>query len=444
MILNESEAKRFLENVMQYSKANSISLGLSGFNNYNLRFALNSLSTNGYSDGMTLYITSNIGKKSGTVSLDNFEGDSIKKAVEKSEQIANLSPENKEFMPPLPPQTYIQGVNFSTETENLSVENRAGLLKSAIDKSELKNLASAGYTEDEVNFTALLNSNGLFAYNKGSMVSYSCTSRTKDGTGSSRVQKQSINVNDIETNELSERVTARALMSTNPKELKPGKYTVILEPAATADMVAYCSYFMDARSADEGRSYFSKQGGGNKIGEKLVNETVTIYSDPVDTKAPGMPFTYEGYPRTKTFWFENGVLKNLMRGRFWAEKTGQPVVPFYSNILMEGTNKTLEEMIASTDYALLVTRFWYIRTVDPRTVLLTGLTRDGIFEVSGGKITGSVKNFRFNESPVNVLQNVLEIGRAENGVGSETGDTQIFVPPLKVKDFNFSSLSDAI
>jgi predicted Zn-dependent protease len=444
MILNESEAKKFMENALQYSKADSISLGLSGFNNYNLRFALNSLSTNGYSDGLTLYITSNIGKKSGSVSLDNFEGDSIKKAVEKSEQIARLSPDNKEFMPPLPPQTYTKGVNYSSETENLSVENRAGLLKSAIVKSESRNLASAGYTEDEVNFTALLNSNGLFAYNRGSLASYSCTSRTKDGTGSSRVQKQSINVNDINTEALSERVTTRASMSTNPKELKPGKYTVILEPAAAADMVAYCSYFMDARSADEGRSFFSKKGGGSKIGEKIVNDQVTIYSDPIDPKAPGIPFSYEGYPRNKTMWFENGVLRNLSRGRFWAEKTGQPVVPFYSNIIMEGANKTLDEMIASTDYAILVTRFWYIRTVDPRTVLLTGLTRDGIFEVSNGKITGAVKNFRFNESPVNVFKNVLEIGKAENAVGSETYDTQIFVPPLRVKDFNFSSLSDAI
>lgn len=444
MILNESEAKKFLEKALKYSNADSIELSLTGFNSYNLRFALNSLSTNGNSDGLTLSITSNVGKRSGSVSLNNFEGDSIQKAVEQSEQIAKLSPENKEFMPPLEPQSYIKGVNFSENTENLKANRRANLLKSVINESESANLTSAGYIEDSVQFSALMNSTGLFAYNLGSMASFSCTARTKDGTGSSRVQNQSINVNDLDTGELGKRVTKRAAMSTNPKEIKPGKYTVILEPAAAADMVAYCSYFMDARSADEGRSFFSKQGGGSKIGEKIVDDRVTIYSDPIDPKAPGEPFNYEGYPNSKTLWFENGVLRNLTRGRFWAKKTSQPIVPFFTNIIMEGGTKSVDELIASTDYGILVTRFWYIRTVDPRSVLLTGLTRDGIFEISEGKITGAVKNFRFNESPINVLKNVMELGIAENGVGSETGDTQIFVPSLKVKDFYFSSLSDAI
>jgi predicted Zn-dependent protease len=444
MILNEHEAKKFLENALQYSKADSITLSLNGFNNYNLRFALNSLSTNGYSDGLTLYITSNIGKKSGSVSLNNFEGDSLKKAIEKSEEIAKLSPDNKEFVALLPPQTYLQGVDYSKDTENLTVDRRSDMLTYVIDESSKRDLTSAGYVEDETSFSAIMNSNGLFAYNPATMASFSCTTRTNDGTGSSRVQNQYVNVNDLDTKKLADRVLSRSVMSANPKELKPGRYTVILEPAAVADMVAYCSYFMDSRSADEGRSFFSKQGGGNKIGELLVDPKVNIYSDPVDPKAPGTPFTYEGYPRSKTIWFENGVLKNLTRGRYWAEKTSQPVVPFYSNIFMEGTEKSVDDLIASTEQGILVTRFWYIRTVDPRTVLLTGLTRDGLFEISNGKISGPVKNFRFNESPVNVLQNVLDIGKAENAVGAETGNNQIFVPPLKVKDFYFSSLSDAI
>ena len=444
MILNENEAKKFLEKAVQYSKADSISLTLNGFNNYNLRFALNSLSTNGLADGLSLSITSDIGKKSGSVRLDNFEGDSIKKAVEKSELIAKLSPENKEFMPLLEPQTYLKGVNFSKDTENITVKERAELIKPVIDKSVSSQLKSAGYFEDNVEFNAILNSNGLFAYNLGSLAGFSCTSRTPDGTGSSRVQTQNINVNAIKTKSLGDRVTERAALSAKPKELKPGKYTVILEPSAAADMIAYCTYFMDSRTADEGRSFFSKQGGGNKIGEELVNSKVTIYSDPIDPKAPGIPFTYDGYPREKTVWFEKGVLKNLARGRFWAEKTGQPVVPYYANLIMEGSDKTLDEMIASSDKAILVTRFWYIRSVDPRTVLLTGLTRDGVFEISNGKITAAVKNFRFNDSPVNVLKNVIEIGKAENAVGGETGDLQMYVPPLKVKDFYFSSLSDAI
>jgi predicted Zn-dependent protease len=159
---------------------------------------------------------------------------------------------------------------------------------------------------------------------------------------------------------------------------------------------------MGARGADEGRSFFSKAGGGTLIGEQLADSRVNIYSDPSDTKAPSSPFSWDG-----------------------------------------GT-KTVDELIASSEYAVLVTRFWYIRTVDPKTMLLTGLTRDGVFEIKDGKITRPVKNFRFNESPMNILKNISELGAAEKAVGSETDDFPIHVPAMKVDNFNFSSLSDAI
>ena len=444
MILNENEARKLLDRPKKYSKADSIELVLSGSNSYNLRFALNSLSTNGFADGLSLSVTSNIGRKSGSVSLNKFGDEDIKAAVERSENIARLSPDNNEFVPPLEPQEYLKSNNFSAETESISSSYRAGQIEHVIDKSISENLLAAGFFEDEVSFTAVHNSNGLFAYNLGSLAGFSTTVRTKDGTGSSRSQKQYVNVKDLNAHVLSDRAITRSVLSANPKELSPGKYTVILEPAATADMIAYCSYFMDARSADEGRSFFSKSGGGNKIGETIIDTRATIYSDPTDPKSPSIPFNREGMPRNKIHWFENGVLRNLTRSRFWAEKTGQPAVPFYSNLIMEGTDKSLEEMIASTDYGILVTRFWYIRTVDPRTILLTGLTRDGLFEIKDGKIAGSVKNFRFNESPIGVLSNILDIGQAENAVGAETGNQQMHVPPLKVKDFYFSSLSDAI
>jgi predicted Zn-dependent protease len=201
---------------------------------------------------------------------------------------------------------------------------------------------------------------------------------------------------------------------------------------------------MGSRGADEGRSYFSRPGGGNLIGEELVNKSVTIFSDPSNPDSPSIPFTGEGEPRNRVEWFTGGVLKNLYRNRYWAEKTSERSVPYPSNIIMNGTEKTLDEMIASSDKAILVTRFWYIRTVDPKTMLLTGLTRDGVFEIVNGKISRPLKNFRFNESPMNVLKNLVEAGKSEKAVGAETDEFPIFVPPLKVENFNFSSLSDAI
>lgn len=444
MILNKDEAKKILQKAISYSKADSISVSLYGNNTYNLRFALNSVSTNGYADGLSMNIVSNIGRKSGSVRINIINDEAIKAAVEKSENIAKISPENKEFMPPIEAQTYSEGVNYSENTENLSESQRAEKLEYILDESIKNNVQSAGYLEDQVDFDAVMNSNGLFAYNKGSIASYSATVRTKSGTGSSRAQKQYVDVNKLDTRKLSEKVLKRSVLSENPVELHPGKYTVVLEPAAVADMIAYGSFFFDARSADEGRSFFSKKEGGNKIGEQVADSKVTIYSDPVDLNAPITPFNGEGYPISKTLWIENGILKNLSRGRFWAQKTGQPHIPGPSNIIMVGNGKSVEDLIAETERGILVTRFWYIRTVDPQTMLLTGLTRDGLFEIIDGKIARPVKNFRFNESPMNVLNNVLDIGKPENAIGAETDETQIFVPPLKVKDFYFSSLSDAI
>ena len=444
MILNEDEAKKLLQKVLSYSKADSISAVLHGGDTYNIRFALNSVSTNGYADGLSLNVTSSIGKKSGSVSINKFDDESIKAAVEKSEYAAKLSPDNKEFMPALEPQTYLPSNNYSAGTENMSSSERAGYVSYTVEQSIKNNVICAGFLENQAGFTAVLNSNGLFAYNKDSLVSYSSTVRTKEGSGSGRVEKNFVDSSDLNTKEMSDRAIERSKLSVNPAEIAPGRYTVILEPAAAADMVGLCINFMNARSADEGRSFFSKKEGGNKIGEQLAKGNVNIYSDPTDPNAPSIPFTGEGLPRNPTEWITAGVVKNLLRNRFWAQKTGDPVVPNPSNLIMEGTQKTLDQMIAETDYAILITRFWYIRTVDPSTMLLTGLTRDGIFEVKNGKIARPVKNFRFNESPMNVLANILDIGKSEKAVGAETDNDQIFVPPLKVANFNLSSLSDAI
>ncbi|MFI5211256.1 MAG: TldD/PmbA family protein [Ignavibacteria bacterium] len=444
MILNENESKNLLTKILGYSKADSVEATLSGSNSYNLRFARNSLTTNGFIDGLTLSVSSNFGKKTGSVSTNKFDDESLKAAVKNSELIAALSPDNKEFMPPLGPQSYSEAGNYSSDTENLNSGNRSGLVSYVLDSALSNDVTCAGFEEDEVSFTAVISSNGLFAYNKGTNAKFSSTFRTKDGTGSSRFEKIYTDINKLGSKKLSDKAVIRSKLSMNPEELKPGRYTVILEPSAAADMITLCLNFMSSRSADEGRSFFSRPGGGNLTGETIAGSNVNIYSDPTDVNAPSVPFSGSGEPRNRVTWIEKGILKNLHRGRFWAEKTSQPSISYPSNILMTGTEKTLEEMISETDSAILVTRFWYIRTVDPKTMLLTGLTRDGVFEIKGGKIIRPVKNFRFNESPVNVLKNLLDIGKSEKSVGTETDEFPIHVPPLKVANFNFSSLSDAI
>jgi predicted Zn-dependent protease len=212
------------------------------------------------------------------------------------------------------------------------------------------------------------------------------------------------------------------------------------------NLLQLMAFAMNARAADEGRSFFTKQGGGNKIGQKVVDERVTITSDPADPDAPAGAFTGDGLPTRRTVWIENGVVKNLAYDRYWAQRQSREPVPLVPSLRMSGGTASLEEMIASTERGLLVTRLWYIRPVDPRTILYTGLTRDGTFLIERGKITRAVKNLRWNESPVFMLNNVEAMGRPVRVSASEDGSpgVAVVVPPVKARDFTFTSLSDAV
>ncbi len=247
--------------------------------------------------------------------------------------------------------------------------------------------------------------------------------------------------------EIARLASAKALGSRGAAALEPGRYTVLLEPMAVANLLGLLAFAMSARSADEGRSFFSRAGGGNRIGEKVVDERVTLLSDPGDPDLLERPETSEGQPLARRVWIENGVVRNLTYDRFWADRQGVAPVPSGGGIKLVGGEASTEELMAGVDRGLLVTRFWYIRSVDPRTILYTGLTRDGVFLIEGGKVTRAVNNFRFNESPVTMLSNLVALGRAERVSGSDSGEaggTAYVVPPLVTRDFNFSSVSEAV
>jgi predicted Zn-dependent protease len=203
---------------------------------------------------------------------------------------------------------------------------------------------------------------------------------------------------------------------------------------------------LGARPADEGRSFFSRPGGGNRIGERLVDGRVSIWSDPHDPRLFSAPFNAEGLPNRRMVWVEDGTLRNLVYGRYWAQRQGREPTGFVSGWYMEGGASSLDEMIRSTARGLLVTRMWYIRSVDPRTILFTGLTRDGTFLIENGRIAHAVKNLRWNESPIFMLNNLEMLGRPARVVIGESGESPstVFVPPMKIRNFTFTSVSDAI
>ncbi|NMM48429.1 TldD/PmbA family protein [Marinigracilibium pacificum] len=436
-ILSKDEVRQILEKVIGYSKADAIEANLNGNIGGNIRYARNTVSTAGAESNTSLVVQSSFGKKVGTATINEFDEDSLKKVVARAEELARLSPENPEFMEPLGPQTYLESKSFFDSTRNISPEYRAEVAAKSINPAKAKDVTAAGFLQDSAGFSAMMNSKGLFAYNQSSSVDFTVTMRSNDGTGSGWVTRDFNDVDRFDAEAASMVALNKATMSKNPKALEPGKYTVILEPAAAHDLLQNMIGNMDARSADEGRSFLSKQGGGTKVGEKLFDERVTIFSDPTNDQVPSAPWGQDGLPVKKTMWVENGVVKNMFYSRYWAEKNGVEPMPFPSNGIMIGGDKSLEDLIKGTEKGILVTRLWYIRSVDPQTLLYTGLTRDGTFYIENGEIKFPVKNFRFNESPVIMLNNLEELGEQQRVNGS-------LIPAMKIRDFTFTSLSDAI
>ncbi|MFY7898977.1 MAG: TldD/PmbA family protein [Chitinophagaceae bacterium] len=443
-ILNKEEAKKLLEKVIKLSKADECEVSLSGNEGGNIRYARNAVSTSGDISTLTLTVNSIFGKKAGTASINEFDDAALERVVRRSEELAQLAPENPERMPLMGPQNFKDGNGYVAATAAMTPDQRADLAAKSLQVAKEAKLEAAGFLENTTSFTAILNSKGLYAYDIDTNVIFSVTTRNQEGTGSGYASRGFNDVTKLDTLSATKIAAQKANSSVNAKAIEPGKYTVILEPIAATYMLENMFRGFDARSADEGRSFMSKSGGGNRIGEQLMDEKVTVYSDPFHPELPGATWSRDGLPIEKMTWIEKGKVKNLSYSRFWADKKKVQPVPQPSNIIMEGGDGgSIEEMIKSTERGILITRLWYIRFVDPQTLLLTGLTRDGTFYIENGKIKYPIKNMRFNESPVIMLNNVESLGKPVRSISVESNRSYL-IPPMKIKDFTFSSLSDAI
>jgi predicted Zn-dependent protease len=442
-ILNKDEAQALLKKVISFSKADECEANLTGSEGGNIRYARNSVSTAGDISQLTLAVTSYFGKKAGSATINEFDDASLEKVVRRAEELAKLAPENPEYMPLLGPQTFKESKTFIQSTAAITADDRAAAVGKSIAVSKEAKLEAAGFIENETGFSAVHNSKGLFAYEMDTDVTFSVTTRNAEGTGSGYAARGFTDVTKLDTLSATKIAAQKANGSAAAKAIEPGKYTVILEPVAATYFLENLFRGFDARSADEGRSFMSKAGGGNRLGEKLMDDKVTIYSDPFNMELPSSTWSNDGQPLDKINWIEKGVVKNLSYSRFWAQKSNVNPVPFGSNVIMEGGDQSIEEMIKNTERGILVSRLWYIRMVDPQTLLLTGLTRDGTFYIENGQIKHPIKNFRFNESPVIALNNIEALGKQERSISVESYRSYL-IPPMKIRDFTFSSLSDAV
>jgi predicted Zn-dependent protease len=440
MILSRQAAKEILDRALSKTKADEAEAALSGGSLGNLRFARNVPTTSGDSHSLTLSITCVFGRKVGTYSTTDMSDGAIAEAIRHAEELAHVAPESPEYMPRLGPQTYPESPASDRETPALGAIDRAAVAAQAIDAARAQSLTAAGYFENGDRFSAIANTRGLFGYHDATIAAYTLTVRSDEGNGSGWAGAESFRASTIDPRRITARAIDKALASRNPTPIEPGTYPVILESSPAGNMLDLFQWSLGRRAADEGRSYFSDPAAGSKIDQKLFGDNVTIYSDPSHPVVPSTPWGADGQPLSRTVWVEKGVLKNLATGRYWAAQKGLPPLPYGSNIIMEGEEHSLDDLVASTDHGLLITSFWYIREVDPRSILHTGLTRDGVFLIENGKIVRPVINLRWNESPAAIYKQIEMMSRPERIVTRE-GNSPMYAPALKIREFHFTSVS---
>ena len=452
MSWTSDQAKSLAERILSFSKAPDCEVSLRLSQTGHTRFAANEITTAGMVRNVSVSITSREGGKSGSTTSDELDESLLREAVARSEALMAAAQPDPEQVESLGPQNYPTINAFDDATAAAGPIERRDGVKAALDRARGEGLNGSGFFETGARWLAVANKKGNFGFHQATFAEYSTTMRTADGTGSGYARSGSPRLADLDPAALAERAAKKAQTSAKPQELAPGAYTVILEPEAVADLLVFLLFSLNARTADEGRSFLSKPGGGTRLGEKLFADGVTLRSDPFNPRNPGMPWAdgggrgrrgggSGGLPARKTTWIENGVVKTLSVDRYWAKKTNTEPIPLSGGMILEGSDKSLETLIAETPRALLVTRFWYIRSVNPQNAMATGLTRDGVWLIENGKIVHPVNNFRFNESPVNLLKN-LEATSAAIPAGSEFA--ALTVPAIRAHDFHFTSKSDAV
>lgn len=454
-----SRVQEAVERVLRLSRADGcVVLGVES-SSANVRWANNTSTTNGVTRDAQLFVVSIIGRRVGTVGATYFPDERLESIVRASEAACEDKPDAEDFMELLaggePPD------DWADAAPSTGVEVFAGLvppLAGILRRAEADDVLLFGFAEHTTSTSHLATSTGRRARHTQSEAKVEINAKSRDFARSAWAGQAAPTLDGVDVAALYERLGRRLAWSTTTVELPAGRYEVLLEPSAVADMLLYAYWSSSAREADEGRSVFSRAGGGNRIGERLYPESVNIYSDPHEPGFEVTPFVASvasssysslfdsGLPTARTDWVRDGTLEALITTRHWAARSGSDrVTPYVDNLVFPAEGPGLDEMIASTKRALLVTCFWYMRAVDPQTLLLTGLTRDGVFLVEDGEVKGAVNNFRFNMSPVDMLARITEIGQSQATLPREFGDNLSFVkvPPLRVDDFNLSSVSQA-
>jgi predicted Zn-dependent protease len=449
---SRDEVRAITDKVLNMAKADAVEVEFSGGERSATRFANSNITANMVQFDRNLTITIHLGARSASASTREFDDVALKEAVDDATKRAEQARESQDALPLIEgPQDYVPVDATLPSAVNFGPAERAQIAKRSLDVCQKKNVIGSGYIPKVHQTTCSANSKGLFAYYQYAEASFILTCRTPDGGGSGWAGLTGVkDVTRIDATRLTEVAADKAVKSQKPRAIEPGRYTVILEPRPNARLLSLMMGLFNARTVEGpvGNYFSGKQPGTSKIGEKLFSDAFTLKSDVGNPILRQSPIGTDGLAARPVTWIENGVLKNLFYDRTWARRQKKEPTAAGTNmsLVMEGTNTTVEEMIKTTRRGLLVTFFWYIRGVDQQTLLNTGMTRDGLFLIENGEITGPVQNFRWNMSPLVAYNNITAVGQP---VPIHTGEAYdgpgtALVPPVRIEDFFMTSISPAV
>ncbi len=440
-LLSEDQALSLVDSVIQQSEAEGVFVSLNASEEALSRFSENQISQNISRNQFKLTITSYFGKRSASASTTELDQEAIRETIRRSENLARIAPEDPEWVPLLQPQDYEQRTPaFDEATATLSPLERGEMVQRVCALSAKAGVEGAGTLSTEAFLRALGNSWGLRACDRGTESDFSFTARIEDG--SSWSQRTAFAINQLPIEPLTERLIERALASRHPREVKPGTYSVVFDGAAFADLLSWVIWNLDARTADEGRSFMSRtdeagKPAGNRLGEQMFSPLVEVQRNPAHPLLQMGTFFSDGLSNRYTEVIKDGVPQTLSYSRYWAQQQGKEPTGALFPIVMTGSNQSLADLIAQTERGILVNRAWYVRYVNPRTLEVTGMTRDGTFWIEEGQIAYPIKNLRFNQNLPQMLEEVDALSTVQR-FGSSV------VPGVRVRAFNFTSVTDSV
>lgn len=440
-LLTREEALSIIQSVIAQSESEGVFVNLNTSESALSRFSENQISQNINKTNFNLTITSYFGKRSATASTTELDLEAIIQTLKRSETLARVVPEDPEWVSLLEPQRYDNRISaFDNITAELSPLERGEKVKQVCYLCRQAGVEGSGTLSSSTSVQAVGNSVGLKGYYCTTEANFSVTARLN--TGSSWSSQTAWGIEQLPLEQTTENVIERALASRNPQEIKPGVYPVVFDAAAFAELLSWVIWNLDARAADEGRSFMSRideqgQPTGNRLGEAMFSPLVQVNRDAAHPLLQTGTFFDDGLSNNYLEIIKNGIPQALSYSRYWAQQQGKQATGVMFPVVMKGSDQSLSDLIAQTERGILVSRAWYVRYVNPRTLEVTGMTRDGTFWIENGKVVYPIKNLRFNQCLPEMLRDV-------DGLTSVQRFGSRVVPGVRVKAFNFSSVTDSV